>query len=120
EGRSHNDRGETMLYLMLIYHGDKMESATPEEQAAIAKGYGELNAFLAESGALRGTATWPAGITTVRSLDGKALTTGEPYAREGGSGLFLVEVEALDAAVKIAERVPATRYGAVEIRPVQT
>jgi hypothetical protein len=111
-----------MLYLMLIYQDDaKMEAATPEEQAAIGKGYGELNAFLAKSGALRGTATWPAGITTVRSRDGKTLTTDGPYAEtsERVGGFFLVDVEDLDAAIKIAERVPGTRYGAVEIRPVR-
>lgn len=111
-----------MLYLMLIFQDDaKMQAATPAEQAAIAKGYGELNAFLAQSGALRGTATWPAGITTVRSREGKTLTTDGPFAetREGVGGFFLVDVEDLDAAIKIAERVPGTRYGAVEIRPVK-
>ena len=37
-----------MLYLMLIYQDDsKMKAASADEQAAIAKGYGELNAFLA-------------------------------------------------------------------------
>ena len=111
-----------MLYLMLIFQDDaKMQAAPPEEQTAIAKGYGELNAFLAQSGALRGTATWPAGITTVRAREGKTLTTDGPYAetREGVGGFFLVDVEDLDAAIKIAERVPGTRYGAVEIRPVK-
>jgi hypothetical protein len=75
-----------MLYLMLIYQDEaKTKAATAEEQAAIGRGCGELNAFLAESGALRGTATWPAGITTVRSREGKMLTTDGPYAetREG-------------------------------------
>jgi hypothetical protein len=111
-----------MLYLMLIYQdAAKMQAATPEEQAAIGKGYGELNAFLAQSGALRGSATWPAGITTVRSREGKMLTTDGPYAetREGVGGFLFVEVPDLDAAIKIAERVPGTRYGAVEIRPVK-
>jgi hypothetical protein len=111
-----------MLYLMLIYQDDaKLKAATPEEQAAIAKGYGELNAFLAQTGALRGTATWPAGITTVRSREGKTLTTDGPYAetREGVGGFFLVDVQDLDAAIEIAERVPGTRYGAVEVRPVK-
>lgn len=111
-----------MLYLLLIYHDDaKMNAATPEEQEAIGKGYGELNAFLAHSGALRGTATWPPGITTVQSRDGKTQTTAEPYAAtgQGVSGFLLIDVENVDAALKIAERVPATRYGAVEIRPVQ-
>ncbi len=111
-----------MLYLILIYQdAAKLKAASPEEQAGIAKGYGELNTFLAQSGALRGTATWPAGITTVRSREGKTLTTDGPYAetREGVGGFFLVDVPDLDAAIKIAERVPGTRFGAVEIRPVK-
>ena len=111
-----------MLYLMLIYQDDaRMKAADPEEQAAIARGYGELNGILAKSGNLRGTATWPAGITTVRSREGKTLTTDGPYAetREGVGGFFLVDVDDLDAAIKIAERVPGARYGAVEIRPIQ-
>lgn len=32
---------------------------------------------------------------------------------------ILVDVENLDAVIRITERVPATRHGAVEIRPVQ-
>lgn len=109
-----------MQYLMLIYQDDaRMAAATPEEQEAIGKGYGELNAFLAESGAGRGTATWPANITTVRSRHGETLTADGPYPGGGVSGFFLVEAEDVDAAVKIAERVPGARYGAVEIRPVQ-
>jgi hypothetical protein len=101
-----------MQYLMLIYQDEaKMKAASPEEKAAFAKSYGELNAFLAESGVLRGTATWPAGITTVRSREGKTLTTDGPYAetREGVGGFFLVDVRDLDAAIKVAERVPGTR-----------
>jgi len=111
-----------MLYLMLIYQDPaRMKAASPDEQAAIAKGYGELNTFLAQSGVGRGSATWPAGITTVRSREGKTLTTDGPYAetREGVGGFFLVDVEDLDAEIKVAERVPGTRYGAVEIRPVK-
>jgi hypothetical protein len=111
-----------MLYLMLIYQDDaKMNAASPEEQQAIGKGYGELNAYLAQSGISRGTATWPAGITTVSARDGKTLTTDGPYAetREGVGGFLLIDVPDLDAAIKVAERVPGARYGAVEIRPVK-
>lgn len=111
-----------MLYLMLIYQDDaKMAAASPEEQQAIGKGYGELNLFFAQSGVSRGTATWPPNITTVRSRDGKTLTSDEPYTETGDgiAGFFLVDVENLDAAIEIAGRVPGARYGAVEIRPVQ-
>lgn len=111
-----------MLYLMLIYNNDaKMQAVPSEEQAAIGEGYGQLNTFLAESGALRGTATWPSGIKTVRLRDGKTLTNDEPYTEgaDGVSGFFLIDVDDLDTAIKFAERVPGARYGAVEIRPVQ-
>ena len=111
-----------MRYLMLIYRDDaKMEAAPPEEQTAIGKGYGELNAFLAESGASRGTATWPAGVTTVRTRDGETLLTDGPCVEAGKrvAGFFLVEAEDPEAAIRIAERVPGKQYGAVEIRPVQ-
>jgi hypothetical protein len=111
-----------MQYLMLIYQDEaRMKAAGAEEQAAIGKEWGDFNAFLAQSGNLRGTATWPAGITTVRSREGKMLTTDGPYAetREGVGGFFLVDVQDLDAAIKIAERVPGARFGAVEIRPIK-
>lgn len=111
-----------MLYLMLIYNDEaKMGAATPEEQEAIGKDYGKLNAFLASSGALRGTATWPAGTVTVRSRNDRTETSDHPFDETGRgvSGFFLVEADSAEEAVNIAERVPAIRYGAVEIRPVQ-
>ena len=57
----------------------------------------------------------------MRSREGKTLTTDGPFAdtRERVGGFFLVDVQDLDAAIKVAERVPGARYGAVEIRPVQ-
>jgi Uncharacterized protein conserved in bacteria len=111
-----------MLYLMLIYNNDAaMQAAPPEEQAAINAGYAEFNRYMAESGVLRGTATWPSSITTMRSREGRTLTSDGPYAggSEAVSGFFLIEVESLEEAIEIAERVPSARYGAVEIRPVQ-
>ena len=111
-----------MLYLMLIYQDDaKMKAASPAEQEAIGKGYGELNAFLAQSGALRGTASWPAGVVTVRAQDGKDAVAEGPLEETGErvAGFFLVEAADRDAAVEIAKRVPGRQFGAVEIRPVQ-
>ncbi len=111
-----------MLYLMLIYHDNaKMAAATPAEQQTVGKAYGEFNTFLTDSGALRGTATWPAGITTVRLRDGKTVTSDAPYLETGDNvaGFFLIEVKDVDAAMKFAERVPGKQFGAVEIRPVQ-
>lgn len=111
-----------MLFLVLIYQDDaKMAAATADEQAALGRDYGQFNTFLAESGALRGTATWPAGVTTVRSQDGKAQAAQEAYREAGDrvAGFFLIEVADMDAALEFAKRVPGAKYGGVEIRPVQ-
>nr|WP_280954134.1 YciI family protein [Mesorhizobium loti] len=107
---------------MLIFQDDaKMATATAEEKEAIGRDYGEFNKFLAESGALRGTATWPAGVTTIRSQDGKALATEGSYQGTGDrvAGFFLIEVADKDAAIAFAKRVPGVQYGGIEIRPVQ-
>lgn len=111
-----------MQYLMLIYKDQaKLAAAGAEAQAALGKAYGEFNTFLAESGALVGTATWPAGVNTVRLRDGKTQTCEEPYSEssEAVGGFFLIDVEDMQAAIKFAEQVPDAHYGAVEIRPVQ-
>lgn len=110
-----------MQYLLLIYNdSEKMKGFSRAEHEAFAKDYGEFNAFVQKSGSLRGTATYPAGVTTVRVNEGKTLTTDGPFAeaREGVGGFCLIEAPDLDAAIKIAERIPSARAGAVEIRPV--
>ena len=58
--------------------------------------------------------------TTVRIREGKRLVTDGPFAetREYLGGYFLVNAPNLDDAIAIAGRVPAARFGTVEIRPV--
>ena len=61
-----------------------------------------------------------ATATSVRVRDGKRLVTDGLFAetREQLGGYFLVEAEDLDGAIAVAARVPAARFGTVEIRPV--
>lgn len=110
-----------MQYLMLIHHDDaKMAALSSGEQEAIGKAYGDLNAFLAGSGALRGTATWPAHITTVESNGGETVAREGSYQTGNGvAGFFLIDVADLDTAITFAKHVPIGTFGAVEIRPVQ-
>lgn len=64
----------------------------------------------------------PDEATTIRVQDGKALTTDGPFAesKEAVGGYFLLEAEDLDAALAVAAKVRAARFGgAVEVRPVQ-
>jgi hypothetical protein len=58
--------------------------------------------------------------TSVRVREGKRLVTDGPFAetREVLGGYYLIDVEDLDAAIRIAERHPGARVGTVEIRPI--
>jgi len=59
--------------------------------------------------------------TTVRVENGETLTTDGPFAtvKEALGGWLMFEADDLDAAIKLASKVPAARLGgAVEVRPV--
>jgi hypothetical protein len=58
--------------------------------------------------------------TTVRVREGKKLVTDGPFAetKEQLGGYFLVEADDLDEAVSLAGRIPAARWGSVEVRPI--
>jgi hypothetical protein len=110
-------RRRPMQYLLLIYNDPaKMQAA---DQGAIARAYREFIEGVTASGALRGTASWPQGTTTVRITAGKTLTTDGPYAeaREGVGGFCVIEAPDLDAAIKIAARIPSAALGGIEVRP---
>ncbi len=109
-----------MQYMLLIYLNEQDATDDAREKCYLesAQFAHELNAkgqYLA-SAPLHPTAT----ATTVRRHDGKRLVTDGPFAetREQLGGYFLVDVENLDVAIDIAGRIPAGRYGTVEIRPV--
>jgi len=58
--------------------------------------------------------------TSIRVRDGKSLVTDGPFAetREQLGGYYLINANDLDDAIQIAERIPAARWGTIEIRPV--
>lgn len=106
-----------MRYMMLIHHDHAALAAA--DQKALWADYAAFNEALAKaSGASTGERLEPpSGGTIVRNndvLDG-------PYAdtREQFAGYFFVEAADLDEAVAWARRCPSSRYGAIEIRPVQ-
>lgn len=113
-----------MKYVMVIYQGDAQErqAALPEEeQKQIYADYQGINEMPGV------TAVPPMGLpenaTTVRVAGGKTLTTDGPFVgmKEAVGGLFVLEADDLDAAIEVAARVPAARYGGtIEIRPSET
>lgn len=110
-----------MQYVMLIYQGDAQErqAALPEEEQK--QVWADYQAINQTSGV---TNVPPLGLpenaTTVRVEGGKTPTTDGPFIgmKEAIGGAFILEADDLDAAIEVAARVPAARYGgAVEIRP---
>ena len=110
-----------MQYMLLIYLN---ENGAPDqaqrevcyrESAAFARELHAKGQFLAAA-PLHPTST----ATSVRVEDGRRLVTDGPFAetREQLGGYFLIEAENLDQAIDIAARVPAGKWGTVEIRPV--
>jgi len=70
---------------------------------------------------LAGEALLPAATaTTLPVRDGKRVTTDGPFAetKEVLGGFYIIEAEDLDAALDWAEKIPASPYGSIEVRPV--
>jgi hypothetical protein len=57
---------------------------------------------------------------TVRVRDGEMLVTDGPFAetKEQLGGFFDIQLPDLDTAIAYAEKIPASEYGSVEVRPV--
>jgi hypothetical protein len=116
-----------MKYMLLIHQGDTPLPGTPEwdklsedERRAV---YADYQAVNETPGVTPGV--WlesPETATTVRVLDGKALTTDGPFVavKEALGGYLFCEADDLDAAIELASRIPAARLGGgVEIRPLK-
>jgi hypothetical protein len=52
--------------------------------------------------------------------NGKASTTDGPFAetKEQLGGYYLVEAKDLNEAIQLAARIPGSRFGSIEVRPV--
>jgi hypothetical protein len=114
---------DEMKYMLLIHSGDAnwedFERLGDEEQAQLVREYFALSELPGVTAAHRLHPTDTA--TTVRVQDGRTLTTDGPFidAKEALGGYFLYEADDLDAAIKLAARIPAARMGgAIEVRPV--
>ena len=109
-----------MQYMLLIYLDENALSeneraACYEDSAGYARQLHERGKYIAAA-PLHPTSS----ATSVRTRDGKQVMTDGPFAetREQLGGYFLIEAANLDEAVEIAAKIPAARWGTVEIRPV--
>ena len=109
-----------MKYMLLAYLDENVLSESErehcyQESAALCRDLAETGQYLA-AGPLHPTTT----ATSVRVRDAERLVTDGPFAetREQLGGYFLIDARDLDEAIAIAGRVPAARWGTVEIRPM--
>jgi hypothetical protein len=116
-----------MKYMLLIHQGDTPTPRDPEAWARLSED--EQNSVFADYKAINETPGVTPGVqmedpgnaTTVRVEDGRTLTTDGPFVtvKEALGGYLFLEADDLDAAIELAARVPAARFGgAVEIRPI--
>jgi hypothetical protein len=113
-----------MQYLLLICDNEQNFAARSEKEAkATSAEYGTLIQEMAQAGQYKGgNQLQPTHTaTTVRVRNGVRQTTDGPFAetREQLGGYFLIDASDLDAAIAIAERIPAAKTGSIEVRPIQ-
>ncbi len=112
-----------MKYMLLIYQNESgMPKYTPEEDQAVAQAW---YAVLTEA---KAAGVWMSNhglspvtdATTVRVRDGKMLTTDGPFAEthEQLGGYYLFDCKDLDEAIGWAAKIPAAKYGSIEVRPL--
>ena len=109
-----------MKYLMLIYSAENAIDETQRNQCY--KESTQLCRDLDADGKFLGANPLHpvATATSVRVREGKRLVTDGPFAetREQLGGYYLINAENLDEALGIAARIPAARWGTIEVRPV--
>ena len=112
-----------MEYLMLIYSEEKCEPrpGTPEGDSHF-NAYMKFSEEVQQKNVMRGSNALQdiSTATTVRVRNGKTETTDGPFAetKEQLGGYYLLDCKDLDQAIEYAAKIPSSRIGSVEIRPV--
>jgi hypothetical protein len=109
-----------MQYMLLIYLdenslSEEERSKCYQESAGYARELHEAGKYVAAS-PLQPTLT----ATSVRYREGKRVVTDGPFAetREQLGGFFIIDAANLDEAIEIAGKIPAGKFGTVEVRPL--
>ena len=110
-------------YMLFLYASEVEGEELAEREAEIPTMWSELNRSLEEAGLLTaaGRLHPTTTATTVSAVSGETELTDGPFAitKEALAGFYLIEAENLDQALGVAKRIPLTRYGHVEVRPVR-
>jgi hypothetical protein len=112
-----------MQYMLLIYGEEgTWESTSDGERKAMNREYGQLSGDLRAQGKLvAGDELQPVTTaTTVKVRAGDTIVSDGPFTetKETLGGYYLIDADSLDEAIEWAARIPASRTGSIEIRPV--
>jgi hypothetical protein len=112
-----------MKYMLLLYSDETLASkVSGDELGKVFAEFGSVTEALKTRNQLNHTEPLqptPAA-KTVRIRDGKRMIHDGPFAetKEQLGGYYLIDVESMEEAVEVAARIPTSRYGSVEIRPI--
>ena len=109
-------------YMLLLYAAEADDEIVQAERWAEMPLWDEVNASLREAGVLvkNGPLHPVATATTVQVRGDRAELTDGPFAvtKEVLVGYYVLDCADLDQAVGHASRLPAARWGWVEVRPI--
>jgi hypothetical protein len=109
-----------MKYMLLVYL-DEQAMTEAERQQCYVKSAQLAQEIHSNGQYLDASPLHPVSTaTSIRVREGNRLVTDGPFAetREQLGGYYLINAKNLDEAMQIAERIPAARWGTIEIRPV--
>jgi hypothetical protein len=112
-----------MRYICLLY-GEEGAGPAPGtgEFHDMLRDYGAATQEMASAGVLvdSGPLQPVSSATTVRVRDGEVQLADGPFAeiKEMLGGYYVLECGDLDEALRWAAKIPAARYGSVEVRPL--
>ena len=112
-----------MQYLLLLYNDERAWAALAEaERNGIVREHLALTDELRADGSYVAAAPLQPTTTanTIRVRDGERVVTDGPFAetKEQLGGFYLVDADSAEEALEWAEKIPAARYGAIEVRPL--
>ncbi len=113
-----------MKYLCLVYHEETKIDALPQsEYDAIVREVLDYREELRQSGHyIASSPLQPVqAAMTLRVRNGRMSITDGPFAetREQLGGFYLIEARDLNDAIRVASKMPPTRLGCIEVRPIK-
>lgn len=109
-----------MQYALIIYEGedDFQARSDPARQAAYWQGWTAYSEAVKSAGILRGGAGLQGPDTGTTLRNGHVQDGPYADAKEQLGGFYTIDVPDLDTAMQWARRIPVTKTGVVEVRPL--